>query len=145
MDQARLTRRAVVRGAAGVAAGLAAGGAAPHGALAHDHGGDLGRRDPVPPEPIPGGIPISETQTIHVWSPGPPDVTLPFTGAVPQGLDVEPTTIRDFTGFAAVAFHVGRARDRDGTPYDVETDLRAFQGSYIDRTGTRRFGTFGFI
>ena len=45
----------------------------------------------------------------------------------------------------AVAFHVGTARDRDGTRYDLETDVRAFQGTYIDRTGRRRFGTFGFI
>ncbi len=72
-------------------------------------------------------------------------MTLPFTGVTLQGLDVEPTTIRDFDGFSAVAFHVGTARDRDGTRYNLETDVRAFQGTYIDRTGRRRFGTFGFI
>ena len=102
-------------------------------------------RLPVPPEPIPGGIPISDTQVIHVWAPGPTDVTLPFTGGQLQGLDVEPTTIRDFNGFSAVAFHVGTATGSDGTRYDLETDVRAFRGTYIDRTGQRRFGTFGFI
>jgi len=137
-----LTRRAAIQSAAGVAAGFAAGAARPQGAAAHEH--DHGRL-PVPPEPIPGGIPISETDVIHVWPPGPTDVTLPFTGGQLQGLDVEPTTIRDFNGFSAVAFHVGTAMGSDGTRYDLETDLRAFRGTYIDRAGRRRFGTFGFI
>ena len=139
MAEATLTRRAVVGGAAGALAGLATGLGAPQFASAHDHG------VPVPPEPIPGGIELAPGQVIHVWAPGPSNVTLPFTGAVLQGLDVEPTTIKDFDGFSAVAFHVGTARDRDGTRYDLETDVRAFQGTYIDRTGRRRFGTFGFI
>jgi hypothetical protein len=142
MPQATLTRRAVVRGAAGAVAGLAAGVAAPGPALAGDHDS---RRLPVPPEPIPGGIELAPGQVIHVWAPGPTDVTLPFTGSTLQGLDVEPTTITDFTGFSAVAFHVGTAVGSDGARYDLETDLRAFQGTYLDRTGRRRFGTFGFI
>ena len=140
MAQATLTRRAVVQGAAGAAAGFAVAG--PRGAHAHDHGH---RSIPVPPDPIPGGIELAPGQVIHVWAPGPTEVTLPFTGATLQGLDVEPTTIKDFEGFSAVAFHVGTATGSDGTRYDLETDVRAFQGTYIDRTGTRRFGTFGFI
>ena len=40
-------------------------------------------------------------------------MTLPFSGGQLQGLDVEPTTIRDFTGFSAVAFHVGTATGSD--------------------------------
>jgi hypothetical protein len=146
MPQPTLTRRAALQGAAGAAAGLATAVAVPRRAAAHDHDHDHDhRRAPVPPEPIPGGIPLSETQIIHVWSPGPTDVTLPFTGSTLQGLDVEPTTIRDFDGFAAVAFHIGTATGSDGTRYDLETDLRAFQGTYIDRTGRRSSGTFGFV
>jgi hypothetical protein len=144
MVQARLTRRAVVRGAAGAAAGFASAVAVPQAARAHPEG-RAGRRQPVPPEPIPGGIELAPDQVIHVWAPGPPELTLPFTGATLQGFDTEPTTIKDFKGFAAVAFHAGTARAGDGTPYDFETDVRAFQGTYIDRTGTRRYGTFGFI
>jgi hypothetical protein len=140
MAPTTVTRRTVLQGAAGAAAGFAV--ARPQGALAHDHGH---RRIPVPPEPIPGGIELAPGQVIHVWAPGPTDVTLPFTGAQLQGLDAEPTTIKDFKGFSAVAFHVGTATGGDGTRYDLETDVRAFQGTYIDRTGTRRFGTFGFI
>jgi hypothetical protein len=93
----------------------------------------------------PGGIELGPGQVIHVWAPGPPDVTLPFTATTLQGLDTEPTTIRDFQGFAAVAFHVGTATGGDGASYDVETDMRAFQDAYVDATGTRRFGTFGFV
>jgi hypothetical protein len=139
MSQTTLTRRAVVGGAA---AGLAAAVAAPQHVLAHDH--EKGR-DVVPPEPIPGGIELAPGQVIHVWAPGPPEVTLPFTGSTLQGVDVESTTIRDFSGFSAVAFHAGTATAKDGTRFDLETDVRAFQGTYIDRLGRRRFGTFGFI
>jgi hypothetical protein len=142
MIQASLSRRAVLQGAAGAVAGFAASLPAPGVALAgHHDSGEL----PVPPEPIPGGIELAPGELIHVWAPGPTDVTLPFTGSTLQGLDVEPTTIRDFNGFSAVAFHAGSALGSDGERYDVETDLRAFQGTYIDRTGRRRFGTFGFI
>jgi hypothetical protein len=143
MTKATLTRRAVLQGAAGAAAGFAAAAAGPHHALAHGdkhHGFAT-----IPPEPIPGGIELAPGQVIHVWAPGSPDVTLPFTGLTLQGLDVEPTTIRDFRGFSAVAFHVGTATGSDGTRYDLETDMRAFQGVYVDGTGTRRFGTFAFI
>ena len=96
-------------------------------------------------EPIPGGIELGPGQVFHVWAPGPAEITLPFTGVTLQGVDVESTTIRDFSGFSAVAFHVGTATANDGTRFDLETDVRAFQGTYIDRTGRRRFGTFGFI
>ena len=141
MAQATLTRRAVVRGAAGAAAGLAGAAAVPWTATAHGGHG----RVPVPPEPIPGGIELAPGQVIHVWAPGPPEITLPFTGGVLQGLDVEPTTIRNFKGFSAVAFHVGSAVGSDGTRFNFESDVRAFQGAYVDSTGTRRFGTFAFI
>lgn len=142
MPEATLTRRAAVQGAVGAAAGFAGAVAAPQSAVAH---GDGRHALPVPPEPIPGGIELAPGQVIHVWAPGSPDVTLPFTGVTLQGLDVEPTTIDDFKGSAAVAFHLGTATAEDGTRYDLETDVRAFQGSYVDRTGKRRFGTFGFI
>ena len=137
MPQATLTRRAVVGGAA---AGLAAAVAAPQHVFAHQKG-----RDPIPPAPIPGGIELGPGQVIHVWAPGPADITLPFTGVTLQGVNVESTTIRDFSGFSAVAFHVGTATANDGTRFDLETDVRAFQGTYIDRTGRRRFGTLGLI
>jgi hypothetical protein len=139
MDRATLDRRAFVQGAAGTAAGLAASLALPHAARAGDaDDDDHDERAPkVPPRPIPGGI--------NVWAPGPPTVTLPFTGLTLQGLDADPSTILDFDGFSAVAFHTGTATAADGTRFDLETDMRAYRGAYVDAAGTRRFGTFAFI
>ena len=82
---------------------------------------------------------------IHVFAPGPQEVTLPFTGFQLQGLHVEPNTITDFEGITAVAFHVGTATGSDGTSYNLETDMRAYQGTYLAEDGSRRFGTFAFI
>lgn len=144
MARATLTRRQVVRGAAGAAAGIVGGAAAvPRGAVAHDR--HPLRHRAVPPEPIPGGSEVAPGQVIHVWAPGPPEITLPFTRFPLQGLDVEPTTIKDFRGFSAVAFHAGTATGGDGTAFDFETDVRAFQGTYVDGSGKRRSATFGFI
>jgi hypothetical protein len=111
------------------------------GAAHRDHTRE--RATDVPPKPIPGGFNIPPV--IHVFAPGDPAVTLPFTGLTPGGFDVEPATLTDFKGFSAVAFHVGTATGRDGTAYNLETDLRTFRGNYVDATGTRRFGTFAFI
>src|SRR3954467_3432066 len=141
MAEPRFTRRVAIGGAASAAAGLAGAVAVPAAAV----GGVERRRTLVPPVPIPRGMGVAPGQVIHGGAPGASDVTLPFSGGTLQGLDTEPTTIRDFNGFAAVAFHVGTATGSDGTRYDLETDLRTFQGTYIDRTGHRRFGTFGFI
>jgi hypothetical protein len=111
--------------------------------VAHrDHARD--RAPAVPPKPIPGGG-FDFPPLIHVFAPGDPAVTLPFSGGAPQGFDVEPATLTDFKGFSAVAFHVGTAIGRGGTAYNLETDLRTFRGNYVDATGTRRFGTFAFI
>jgi hypothetical protein len=141
MAQPRFTRRVAIGGAASAAAGLAGAVAVPAAAV----GGVERRRGLVPPVPIPGGIELAPGQVIHVWGPGSSDVTLPFSGGTLQGLDTEPTTIRDFNGFAAVAFHAGTATAADGTVYDFETDVRAFQGVYVDATNIRRVGSFGFV
>jgi hypothetical protein len=144
MPGGTLTRRDAFIGAASIAAGVATG--APAAAIAHGDGHHGDRRVPEMPKPIPGGSPIGPPLgTIHVFAPGPEGVVLPFTGVPLEGLDVEPTTITDFNGFAALAFHVGSARGSDGVIYDLETDLRAYQGTYVDRNGKRRFGTFGFF
>lgn len=139
MDRATLDRRAFVQGAAGTAAGLAASLALPHAAAADDEHDECRGERPrvVPPRPIPGGI--------NVWAPGPSTVTLPFTGLTLQGVDADPSTITDFDGFVAVAFHAGTATASDGTRFNLETDMRTYRGAYVDAAGTRRFGTFAFI
>jgi hypothetical protein len=71
-------------------------------------------------------------------------VTLPFTGITLQGLDTEPATITDFQGSSAVAYHVGTARGNDGKTYDLETDIRAFEGEFVV-DGVTRHGAFALV
>jgi len=97
-----------------------------------------------PPTPIPGGIELAPGLVIHVWAPGDPSVTLPFTGITLQGLDTEPATITDFNGTSAVAYHVGSARGDDGKTYNLETDIRAFEGDYVV-DGVMRHGAFALV
>ncbi len=96
------------------------------------------------PSPIPGGIELAPGFVIHVWGSGDPAVTLPFTGNTLQGLDFEPSTITDFNGSTAVAYHVGSARANDGRTYNLETDIRAFEGEYVV-DGTVHHGSFALI
>jgi hypothetical protein len=96
------------------------------------------------PSPIPGGIELAPGVVIHVFGPGDPSVTLPFTGIVLQGLDHEPSTITNFKGSTAVAFHVGTARANDGTTYNLETDIRAFEGAYLSEGKVHR-GSFALV
>jgi hypothetical protein len=139
----RLDRRRFFQAAAGTAAAAGATGtlAWPSSSTASDD--DL--RDVVPPTPIPGGLQFPDVPFIHVFVPGDPSITLPFTGITLQGFDVEPSTFTDRRGFTALAYHVGTAMGSDGKAYDLETDIRAYQGAYVDSTGQRRFGTFAFI
>jgi hypothetical protein len=140
-----LSRRRFVQTAAVAAAGVTGSLARPAAGAAqgHDDGGHA--RAAVPPKPIPGGLTLPDGSQIHVWPPGDPSVTLPFSGRTLQGFDVDPSTITDFRGFSAVAFHAGTATGSDGKTYNVETDLRAFKGAYVAADGTRRFGSFAFI
>jgi hypothetical protein len=125
-----LDRRRFVLTAAGTVTGGAASlaWASPGGATVS---ASSRRRSSPAPNPIPGGIELAPGFVIHVWGPGDPAVTLPFTGITLQGFDVEPSTITDFNGSSALAFHVGRARASDGTIYNLETDIRAFEGEYV--------------
>ena len=106
---------------------------------AHAHG--LPRVLPAP-KPIPGGIQIPDGPLIHTFLPGPEDVTLPFTGLTLEGLEVEPSVITDYRGFTALAYHVGTATGSDGRQYDLETDVRAMEGSYVAEDGSRKRALF---
>jgi hypothetical protein len=138
-----IDRRRFVQGAVGTAA--AAGLAGPL-AWPGDAEAD-GRPDhaaPLPaPRPIPGGIDVPPV--IHVFVPGPEGVVLPFTQTVLEGFDVEPSTITDFKGFTALAYLLGTATGSDGEPYNLEVDIRAFEGRYVAEDQSVNFGTFGFI
>lgn len=130
--------------AAGTAAGAGVVGLGWRSAGAATVGHASGRRVPPAPNPIPGGIELAPGSVIHVFAPGDPAVTLPFSGITLMGLDVEPSTVTDFNGSSAVAYHVGTARASDGRTYNLETDIRAFEGEYVV-DGETRDGSFAFV
>ena len=109
--------------------------------VGHAHGHGPPRVSPAP-KPIPGGIQIPDGPLIHTFLPGPEDVTLPFTGLTLEGLEVEPSVITDYRGFTALAYHVGTATGSDGRRYDLETDVRAMEGTYVAEDGSRRRALF---
>ena len=59
--------------------------------------------------------------------------------------DVEPSVITDYKGVTALAFHVGTATGSDGRTYNLETDMRAMEGTYIAEDGSRKRGLFALI
>lgn len=121
-------RRKFMAGAVGTAASACVVGAGGLPAAASARG----RRSIQPaPNPIPGGFDLGGGLFIHTFAPGETASPLPFTGVTLGGLDVEPGTITDFNGSSAVAYHVGTAQGSDGTAYDLETDLRAYEGEYV--------------
>jgi hypothetical protein len=139
----RISRRQLFKYGAVTGAAATVGPVLPaQASAAHAHG--LPRVLPAP-NPIPGGLELPDGTVLHVFPPGPPDITLPFTGLTLFGLDVEPSVITDRKGFTAVAFHVGTATGSDGRQYDLETDMRAMAGTYIAENGTRQRGLFAFI
>src|SRR4051812_801721 len=137
------SRRRFMQTAAIGAAGLMGSLAGPEPGLAH--GDDVPRDRVVPPKPVPGGIQTPDGPQFHVWVPGDPSVPFPFSDPPLAGFDVDPATITDFRGFSAVAFHAGTAVGSDGATYNLETDLRAYEGTYIAADGRRRAASFAFI
>ena len=137
---APFSRRHLVMGAAVAAAGFAL---TPSLAAADEEHGQA--TAPIP-KPIVGGLPVGPPlETIHVWAPGKAGLTLPYSGATLMGIGTEPTTIGDFSGVSAVAYHVGTATDKAGKRYNLETDMRIFAGTYVAANGQRRQGAFGLI
>jgi hypothetical protein len=143
------SRRRFIHAAAGATA-LAFGSGLSSRALARDD--DNGHDEPLPePKPIPGVLDLSGLgleppyDFIHQFSPGPKGVVLPFTKVPLQGLNVEPSTITDFKGATALAYHVGKAKGSNGKTYNLETDIRVMEGRYVSVEGRRRQGTFAEI
>lgn len=143
IEKAQVDRRMILRYGAATAAAAAVGPALP--ALSQPASAHGTPRVLPAPKPIPGGLPLPDGSVIHVFAPGPATTTLPFTGVQLQGLDVDPSVITDYSGFSALAFHVGTATDGDGKAYNLETDIRVMDGSYVAADGSRRSGVFGFV
>jgi hypothetical protein len=149
--EATLDRRGLILRSAGL---VAAAGAA-H-ALAWPGAGAAAVRRPMShiagakpaPDPIPGGLPVGPVvpgDVIHLFLPGPTDVTLPFSNTTLMGLDVEPSTITDFDGETAFAYLLGSAKGSDGAAYNLEVDIRAFEGEYVAADDSVQRGEFALI
>jgi TAT (twin-arginine translocation) pathway signal sequence len=110
-SQHTISRRSLFKYGAATGAVATVAGVTP-AAAAHSH--RVPRVLPAP-RPIPGGTQIPGGPLIHVFAPGPPEVTLPFTGLQLQGLDVEPSVITDYRGVTALAYVVGAATGSDGS------------------------------
>ncbi|REK41034.1 MAG: hypothetical protein DWQ20_00550 [Actinobacteria bacterium] len=82
---------------------------------------------------------------IHWALPGPPGATTQILELPAFGLDVDPSTITDFDGFVAYAVLAGSATDNRGNHFDVELDVRAMDGTYVDAHGETHESTFGFF
>ena len=141
---APMSRRTFVQTATAATAGMTGATLArPSRAAAWGHESD--RQAVVPPNPIPGGVTPPNHAQIHVWPAGDPAVTLPFSHGTLKGFDADPSTITDFRGFSALAYHAGTATGSDGSTYNLESHMTVLRGRYIASDGTLRFGTFSFI
>jgi hypothetical protein len=99
----------------------------------------------VQPAPIAGGTQIPDGPLINVFGPGPDGKMLPISQFPYAGLNADPTTIGNFNGFTALAYVAGEATGSDGKRYLLETDMRAFKGTYRGADGMDRTGVFAFI
>jgi hypothetical protein len=138
-------RRRLILAGAGALAGAALAGSTVHASDERGDHGSGGRRVPMAPLPIPGGLDIPGVGVIHVWAAGKTGVGLPYSGGVLQGLNYDSTTILNFEGNVAVAYHAGKAVAGDGTQYNLETDVRAFEGRFALADGTKHEASFGFV
>jgi hypothetical protein len=102
-------------------------------------------RSAAPPLPIPGGQSLPDGTLLHLFSPGPPSLVLPFSKTQAMGRNADPTTITNFRGSTALAYLVGSVRSTSGKRYNLEVDIRAFRGTYVAADGSRHRGLFGFI
>jgi len=94
----------------------------------------------IEPVPIPGGLQIPGGPFIHIFFPGPEALNPLF-----MGIDVEPSVITNFRGFSAIAYLAGTATGNDGKLYNLEADIRVYQGEYVASDGSHHFGTFALI
>jgi hypothetical protein len=141
-----LTRRNLIRGAAGTAAGaglLLSSGLRLH-ALADDEDEGEHNKCKALARPIPG------KNNSHFFFPGPPDGSAPSTFPHFPNAGFDPSTITDFKGVIAQADlnFAGMGTDLntgDSIPYTFHTDWRFFKGAFVTVDGIQRRGTQTFI
>jgi len=144
LQQRCVSRRNLIRGAAGTAAGagflLGSGLRMP--ALAQEAAQETCRDLPRPIPHITGPG--------HFFFPGPPDGSAPMTFPHFPNAGFDPSTITDFQGMIAQADlnFGGTGADLntgDITPYTFHTDWRFMTGVFIGVDGLQHNGTLSFI
>ncbi len=149
LQQKSLSRRNLIRGAAGTAAGagflLSSGLRFP--ARADDDDEGKHNKCKALARPIPH---ITMPQGFHSFFPGPPDGSAPMTFPHFPNAGFDPSTITDFKGVIANADLnlAGTGTDLntgDNTPYTFHTDWRFFKGAFVAVDGIQREGTLTFI
>jgi len=144
-----LTRRNLIRGAAGTAAGaglLLSSGLRLH-ALADDEDEGEHNKCKALARPIPH---ITTPPGGHFFFPGPPDGSAPSTFPHFPNAGFDPSTITDFKGVVANAdlnfAGTGTNLDTgDSAPYTFHTDWRFFKGTFVAVDGLPHRGTLSFI
>jgi hypothetical protein len=85
--------------------------------------GCLTLRAQVQPIPLPGGDLISPYGLFNQFFPG--------IGSIYDGRDADPHGIVNSDGIVAMGYTSGTAQDNTGKTYNVVTDIRVYQGSYV--------------
>ena len=89
--------------------------------------GCLPLRGQVYPVPIPGGdiFPSVGGPITFV------NQFLPGVGTIFDGLNAEPHGIVNTSGIVAMGYTAGTATDSAGNTYNIGTDIRVYQGTYV--------------
>jgi hypothetical protein len=137
LQEKSLTRRSLIRGAAGTAAGtgLLLGSGLRSSAFAEDQG--TSNKCKTLPRPIPH---ISTPPGQHFFFPGPPDGSAPPNFPHFPNAGFDPSTITDFKGVIAQADlnFGGTGTDLntgDTTEYTFHTDWRFMKGTFVGIDG----------
>src|SRR5690349_2012518 len=136
-----LTRRNLIRGAAGTALGV--GLLRPELAWADDEDGDSERAACVGPNPIPGGVTGLKPFGIFIHH-------NPLNPATPLANINDPSQIADFDGFVGLTHIRGGGMGTDTatgamTRLAFQADMGFSQGKFIGTDGQQHRGTFAFV
>lgn len=144
-----LSRRNLIRGAAGTAAGAGLLLSSGLGQPVRAGGDDESERNKCKalPRPIPH---ITMPPGTHFFFPGPPDGSAPSTFPHFPNAGFDPSTVTDFKGLIANADlnFAGTGTDLNtgaSVPYTFHTDWRFFNGTFVAVDGLEHEGTLTFI
>jgi len=145
LQQKLLSRRNLIRRAAGTAAGagLLLGSVVPMSARTDDEGEGDGSMCKAVPRPIPH---ITTPPGQHFFFPGPVDAS----AATSPNAGHDPSIITDFKGVVANADMVFSGTGTDlntgaSAKYDFHADMRFMRGVFVGLDNEQHSGTIGFI